>query len=210
MRLPASVTCDTMSFDVDLKPGERMVKRIKLLSDKRFHGPVRFTLTRSDGRQLKGQVLIQIAANGMPKGYFAEAEAFTVQTGGDVHIRDDKPGVHGKAISHWDDKGHTLSWDVTVPADGNYVFAACYCNPDGARRRLTVDGRDIGVFTFAGSGGFGETPYDWTLFTVRRDNGKPFVIPLTAGRHVVQLENMDGKGTNLDYVGFMKEEDLGK
>ena len=62
----------------------------------------------------------------------------------------------------------------------------------------------------AGSGGFGETPYEWTLFTVRRDNGKPFVIPLKAGKHIIQLENMDGKGTNLDYVGFMKEEDLGK
>ncbi len=210
MQLPASVTCDTMSFDVDLKPGERMVKRIKLLSDKRFHGPVRFVLTRPDGRQLKGQVLIQIAANGMPKGYFAEAEAFTAQNGGDVHIRDDKPGVHGKAISHWDDKGLSLTWEVSVPTDGNYVFAACYCNPNGARRRLTIDGRDIGVFTFAGSGGFGETPYEWTLFTVNRDNGKPYVFPLKAGKHVVQLENMDGKGMNLDYVGFMKEEDLGK
>jgi mannan endo-1,4-beta-mannosidase len=148
-------------------------------------------------------VLIQIAANGLPEGYFTEAEAFTAQTGGDIHIRDDKPGVHGKAISHWDDKGHSLTWEVSVPADGNYVFVACYCNPNGARRRLTIDGRDIGVFTFAGSGGFGETPYEWTLFTVNRDNGKPFVLPLKAGKHVIQLENTDGKGTNLDYLGFI-------
>ena len=161
---------------------------------------------RDADSQLKGQVLAQIANNGLPKGYFAEAEAFTAQTGGDVHIRDDKPGVHGKAISHWDAAGHALSWEVTIPTDGNYVFTACYCNPNGAMRKLTIDGNEIGTFTFTGSGGFGETPYEWTLFTAIRD-GKPIVIPLKAGKHVVQLENTDGKGTNLDYVGFVKEED---
>lgn len=209
MQLPTEVTCDTMSFDVDLKPGERMVKRIKLMADNRFHGAVRFVLTRPDGSQLKGQVLAQIANNGLPKGYFAEAESFTAQTGGDVHIRDDKPGVHGKAISHWDNAGHALSWEVTIPTDGNYVFTACYCNPNGAMRRLKIDGNDMGVFTFTGSGGFGDTPYEWTLFMALRD-GKPVVIPLKAGKHSIQLENTDGKGTNLDYLGVVKEEDLGK
>ncbi|MBC7288355.1 MAG: hypothetical protein H5T86_09985, partial [Armatimonadetes bacterium] len=49
-----------------------------------------------------------------------QAEDFTDQGGGSVNIRDDKVGAIGKAISHWDAKGHWLRWKITVPAAGRY------------------------------------------------------------------------------------------
>ena len=201
--LPNGVEGDLAAFGVDLKPGERTVKRIALKSKSPINKPARFTLTCQDGKALKGQVLLWLEKRTLPTGFFAEAEAFTAQVGGEVHIRDDKGGVRGKAISHWDNAGHALTWEVTLPADGTYSIQVRYSTPNGASRKLTIDGNEIGVFSFAPSGGFGDNPYEWATFTAKRD-GNLFAIPLKAGKHAIQLENTDGKGLNLDFLGFVK------
>ncbi len=202
---PKGVEGDITFFDVNLKPGDRMVKRVTLTARNRTNSPVRFALHCSDGRLLKGQVLLWLAQSIMPTGFFAEAEAFTGQTGGDAHIRDDKKGVQGKAISHWDNVGHALTWEVSIPADGNYNFIVRYSTPHGASRKLKIEGQELGTFFFPPSGGFGEHSFDWTIFTPTA-KGKPITLPLKAGKHTILLENADGKGLNLDFLGFVKAE----
>jgi hypothetical protein len=201
--LPEGVEADLTSFEVDLKPGERMVKHIALNASKRVPKTARFTLLCDNGTKLNGQVLLWFTQNATPTGYFAEAEAFTAQTGGEVHIRDDKKGVRGKAISHWDNAGHALTWTITVPADGTYHFIVRYCTPNVVSRKLTIDGQSQGIFQFPYTGGFGDRPFDWTFFTAST-KGKPLVLSLKAGSHTITLENTDDQGMNLDYLGFVK------
>ena len=51
-----------------------------------------------------------------------------------MKIRGDKKGTRGKAISHWDDKGHALSWQFTVPKTGQYDLVVRYCTPKTKER----------------------------------------------------------------------------
>lgn len=203
------MVCMPDRIDIDLQPGERVVKIVTVESAeemgtaKSIGKLVKAVLNREGAAPLRGQVPVRIPLKMLSGGIIVEAEAFAEQKGGEVQLREDKIGTRGKSLSHWDSVGHTLGWTVNVPADGEYKLVVRYCNPDGALRRLEVDGKDYGEFTLYGTGGFGSEGADWEHFTPIR-NGVPVLFKLQAGSHVIRMENRDGKGCNLDYLGLVK------
>lgn len=189
---------------VDLKPGERIVKEVVVEAAGVKSGDMVYgEYDLGNGTVLRGRVPVRLARRMMTGGCTVEAEDIASQVGGEVQIRSDKMGVRGKAFSHWDAVGHTLTWKVNVKEAGEYCVGIRYCNIDGVERRLKVDNVDAGVFTLYGTGGFGGAHADWDHFTAIR-NGKPVTFTLSEGVHTITLENVDGKGCNLDYLGFWK------
>jgi hypothetical protein len=138
-------------------------------------------------------VPVRLASKPVRDGIRVEAETIAKESGGKVHIRDDKQGVVGKCISHWDDKEHWLEWNITVPTTGTYSLVARYSCPDLVKRALAVDGAAKGTVRFSGSGGFGSRADEW-------DHAQGPKLQLAAGQHTIRLENTDGKGLNLDYL----------
>jgi hypothetical protein len=135
-----------------------------------------------------------------------QAEDFAEQSGGEVHIRTDKPGSSGKAFSHWDNKGHRLSWRLDVPAAGAYHLVIRYACGSESRRSLLVDGKPLpgaAQVVFPPSGGLGGTAGDWAHLAVRGQDGQPTVLSLTAGTHTITMENTDGRPLNLDYLALL-------
>ena len=205
--LPQSgLAFDADSFDVSLQPAGIQVLNVKVRGeqlDDGFRGLVRAEMKLSDGRLLKGRIPIVIPTRELRNAVYAEAEDFVAQTGGEVKVRVDKKGIRGKAISHWDSAGHTLTWRLTVREAGTYAVAARYCNSSGAWRSLKVDGRPVGDFFLFGTGGLGDAESDWDHFFAIR-NGQRLLFELTPGTHTIELTNTRGQACNLDYVAFVK------
>jgi len=192
------------AFDVHLKPGERQVLQaaVSATGSARTEALVEARLELAGGGALRGEVPVTLASQFLTEGIILQAEAFSGQEGGEAKIRDDKPGVSGKAISHWDAAGHALTWTAQVPQAGAYHLVLRYCTPDDVSRALQVDGRDAGALRLPGTGGFGTTPMEWDHATASVD-GKPLRLELAAGEHRIRLENTDGKGCNLDYLALV-------
>ena len=192
------------SFGVGLKPGEKLEKVVTLSTPEGedFRGLVTAQLELPDAT-LCGQVSVRVSGV-LKTGPLVQAENFSEETGGKVRIRDDKAGAVGKAFSHWDAKGHALTWRIKVAA-GRYRLVLRYCCPNAARRSLTIDGRLLGTQTFPETGGFGNAPQDWEHLTVLQ-NGQPALLDLQAGEHLIRLENIDDVGLNLDYLALLPAE----
>lgn len=134
----------------------------------------------------------------------AQAEAFSAQNGGQVQIREDKLGSVGTAFSHWDAAGHSLSWEIEVPAERKYWLVLRYCTPTTAERSMSIDGGEPVKTRFGGTGGFGSaTQSDWAHACFRDEKGQRLNIPLTAGKHTITLTNTDAHGMNLDYLALV-------
>ena len=135
-----------------------------------------------------------------------EAEDFVEQSGGEVHIRTDKPGASGKAFSHWDNKGHKISWKIAVPNAGRYHLAFRYACGAESERGLLVDGKPLpGVekLAFPPSGGLGGASGEWSTFVARLPDGKPAAVELSAGPHTITMENLNAKPLNLDQIALV-------
>jgi hypothetical protein len=186
------------TFDVDVKPGESLIRQIAVsgTGESALSGMIRAKLDLANGSMLTGEVPVRVAGGFLKTGYNVEAETIASQTGGEVQVRTDKPGVRGKAISHWDDKGHAISWDVNVPKAGKYQLVVRYCTPKSTKRALSLNGQDKGTITFSSSGGFGTSAYEWEHNTFG-----PYTLP--AGKATIRLENTDGQGLNLDYLALV-------
>lgn len=195
---------DPATFDVRLNPGGRQTYEARLSSARpeRLQGLLQARLELAGGKVLRGQVPVALAGAFLRDGLLVQAEAFAAQEGGTVQVRDDKPGVMGKCISHWDAAGHALAWKVVVPTAGTYRLMLRYCTPDGAVRALRVDGRDGGSVTMPATGGFGTMASEWDHVAAATAKG-PVRLELTAGEHTIRLENTDGKGCNLDYLALV-------
>jgi rhamnogalacturonan endolyase len=200
---PEGVEATPAAFSVNLSPGERIVRTVDLSSagENRLAGILRARLATAAG-VLAGQVPVKLAGGFIKRGIIFQAEAFAEQTGGAVHIRDDKAGTMGKSISHWDDKGHTLTWRFDVPEAGTYRLVARYCTPKTVTRNAEIDGRKLAPQTLPSTGGFGDMAADWehTPFTA---DGRALRLQLKPGQHTVRLENTDGNGCNLDYLALV-------
>ncbi|MBN2448745.1 MAG: hypothetical protein JXR77_00065 [Lentisphaeria bacterium] len=194
---------DPSVVEVDVAPGQRLVKSLALkpTGAARIEGHVRARL-ETDGPALRTSVPILLAAGFLSEGILVQAEAFGEQSGGEVQIRDDKPGTMAKSISHWDDQGHALTWTVDVPTAGEYALVLRYCTPHTAQRRLTLNGQDMGIVALPNTGGFGTTASEWDHARAVI-GGRNLALTLTAGRHTIRLENTDGQGCNLDYLALL-------
>lgn len=133
----------------------------------------------------------------------AQAEDFAAQGEGEVKLREDKAGAMGKAFSHWDARGHWLSWRINVPVAGKYLLVLRYCTPVAVQRQIEIDGGTPIVQGFPGTGGFGGPENEWGHFVVRDAKQVWLGLDLTVGEHTIRLTNVDGRGMNLDYLALV-------
>lgn len=204
--MPASgVTFDKTEIPVSLKAGERVTTIVTPTLPEGYNDLIKAEFHLGNGKVLKAQVPARQPGTFLKNAYLAEAENFTEQTGGKVQIRSDKPNVHGKSISHWDAKGHKITWKINVPKDGNYLLKIRYSNPLTGLRHIWFDGKDYGIQKFQPTGGFGDNPFDWDHFTLQQ-NRKNVIFNLKAGTYTLIMENVDEKGNNLDYIALSPTE----
>ena len=140
----------------------------------------------------------------MEQAILVQAEDFineTVPQDGTKVIADTKLGADGTALKLWDKDGHSLAWDVTVPKDSTYLLQlkACCAIVEGVNRIVKVDGNDVGSFLFPHTGGWSTTKNDFKELYPANSDGKPPVLTLTAGKHVIEMTNSKGGGLNLDW-----------
>lgn len=198
-------TVSKSSFEVDVPANGHALDIVKVEPDMEgFRGLAKATLAIVGGPTLQSQVPVVLPAKKLEAAVFAEAEDIAAQQGGEVQIRTDKADIQGKAISHWDDIGHKITWKLIVKEPGKYSIAVRYCNSTGSRRKLTFDGKDYGEFQLFGTGGLGEHHSHWGYF-VPAQKGKKLIFELKPGTYDISLENTDGVPTNLDYIALVKE-----
>lgn len=192
------------AFDVQVRPGERQIceARLAATQSERSQGLLTARLELAGGRVLDGQAPVALAGAFLSSGLLVQAETFAAQEGGTVQVRDDKPGVMGTCISHWDSVDHVLTWKLAVPAASAYRLVLRYCTPDGAVRALQIDDRDYGAIALAATGGFGTSAHEWDHATATSAQGV-LRLDLAAGEHTIRLTNRDGKGCNLDYLALV-------
>ncbi|MCD6361330.1 MAG: hypothetical protein J7M38_10750 [Armatimonadetes bacterium] len=144
---------------------------------------------------------LDLPATDLPR---VQAEDFSAQGGGEVHVRNDKVGDDGRSISHWDNEGHWLEWTLIAPTEGDYYVVLRYCSMFANLRRAAIDGEVIGAgdFRFADTGGFSSSAGDWRHATLLTGD-EPTPVHLSAGEHTLRLTNADGKGMNLDYIALV-------
>ena len=203
--VPSGVTVEPASFDIALKAGEIKVMQAKLSNPAKSREYIRGEWKLSDGRVLKGQVpaaSVTVQYNIPPvTGIYAEAEDFIAEKGGEAYRRSDKGGVSRRCISHWDKKGHRLTWEMNVPEKGRYRLMIRYCSGVSVKRKLSCNGKDHGVIDMPATGGIfgGRYPYEW-------QSSKLAEVDLEAGVFRVELENVDGRSCNTDYLKLEKAE----
>ena len=119
---------DPASADVAVAPGQRQVVMVRLTASgaKRLEARLGARVEQPDGPTLRGEVPVAMAGAFLTEGLIVQAEDLAAEEGGAIQIRSDKPGVMGRAISHWDAAGHALTWRVSVPTAGRYRLVLRY------------------------------------------------------------------------------------
>ena len=140
----------------------------------------------------------------LDKAITVEAEAFSAQENGEVNV-EPKVGASEKAFKNWDAVGHRLTWTFDVTTAGRYAVLVRSCNAfaDGVARNAFIDGKPLNgkdnPFLFPGTGGWSSTTDQWKNVWMA-DNGKALILDLQPGKHELMMENIDGRGLNLDWL----------
>ena len=142
-----------------------------------------------------------------------EAESFTKEEGGSVEKISGRVAASNSCLLGWNNQGHALEWEVNIPEDAEYKVVLRYAN--GRKwtvyRDLQIDGAYPGdafkKITLPATGGFSKTSNDWKNLTVSDSQGQAALFKLTAGKHIVRMNNLGGDkddgATNLDSFGFL-------
>ncbi|NLF17702.1 MAG: hypothetical protein GX595_10660 [Lentisphaerae bacterium] len=144
----------------------------------------------------------------LEKAITVQGEAFTGQAGGEVAIVDKPAAVDGKAFRLWDRAGHRLEWTFAVPADGRYAvrLRACHDFPGLVTRQVLLDGQPVGdpaaSCPFPNTGGWSNDRDDWREVTLVQE-GRPVVLDLRAGQHVLGLVADRPGGLNVDWISLV-------
>ncbi|MGE4564113.1 MAG: carbohydrate binding domain-containing protein [Victivallaceae bacterium] len=202
---PANLKLEKDTFPIKLAAGGIEVLELKSELAGTAKGMLKAELKLSDGTVLRGRqplsvkpVEVNIAP---PAGFLAEAENFIDEKGGKAVVREDKVGVNGKCISHWDAKGHELSWKIDLPRDGKYILQLRYTG-ERSTRDIFVNGEKLGTFVIPASGGLGASAIDWELYSVGH-NGGQLVLDLKSGPQLIRMVNTNGEMLNLDYLSLV-------
>jgi hypothetical protein len=185
---------------IDLKPGERRAIEAVLAGS---GGDQTVTARLTGSTNLIAVLELQLPDKPLQDVPMVQAEAYSGQGGGEVQKRDDKVGVVGGAISHWDAADHWLEWRIDLPRAGRHHLLMRYSTPNGAVRGLSIDGRPLPDQAFVGSGGFGSLAGEWWHHRVSDGRRQPLAIDLSAGPHTIRMMNLDGQGLNLDYLALV-------
>ncbi|MBR4220810.1 MAG: hypothetical protein IKR81_06620, partial [Victivallales bacterium] len=145
----------------------------------------------------------------MARAVTIEAEAISLQEGGEITITP-KPGASKEAFKLWDKEGHKLGWKVEIPAEGKYAIQLRLSNGNQdaeAKRKVTIDGKlihpEAEPLAFPLTAGWANSdPNDWGNFWMA-SHQKAVIVTLTKGTHTLVMENVDGKGLNLDWIKFV-------
>jgi hypothetical protein len=142
----------------------------------------------------------------MEKTVTVQAENIAEETGGKVVV-EKKIASDGMAFKQWNGKGHALSWTVDIQQDATYAvqLRLCHIASEDVRRTIAVDGVSVNdgePFLLPGTGGWSNTEDNWRNVWLARENRRPLLIPLKAGRHVFTMTNVDDRGLNLDWIKF--------
>jgi hypothetical protein len=144
-----------------------------------------------------------------------EAEKYKSEKGGSIKTAEGRAESSGDScILNWNDKGHIVDWDVEIPADGAYKIVLRY---SGGRtwnvyRDIKIDGKipakEFEKILLAPTGGFTKTKNFWQNLTVADTAGKPVLINLKKGKHVLTMANLGGDSNqdgaaNFDSIGFL-------
>lgn len=202
---PKGVALDQSTWNVSLKPGEIAVRNIKIsgtCSD--TNSFLRGEFTKADGsRPYRAQA--PLYGLNSPKAIVSEnairitASSPVQSTGGTVSVVQGRPLAPDGCLIGWNNTGHKLSWQLTVPREGKYRLLIQYAANQDARRLLKVNHASIGEFSLEGTGGYGKEAYEWSTYTFRLNNG-PLLLDLKAGRNELSLENVDNQSVNLAYL----------
>lgn len=194
--------CPGLQFDpaeipVELPPGTQHFQTVKVTGQAPNLTPIRGVWALRDGRNLAVETLPgRLNAAPHLRGIVLEAEAFAAESGGQAVIRRDKNGVSGHAISHWDKRGHTLTWHFEVPQTGKYRLCLRYSASESARREIRIDDRNVLDAALSATGGYGDLPGEWQDWIAEHP------INLSAGKHTLNLINTSGTAVNLDFIAF--------
>ena len=199
---PAGVTLEPAEWDVDLKAGGVSVTRVAASGDVKTGLLVRGEFAGRDGeRFLRGQVPLyrKKTRTVAPGAVTVPAAKFSSEKGGNVKIEAGRSLAKDGCMLGWDEKGHALSWSFRVPAAGKYRLTMLRASARLAERKLTVAGKEYGIFAFPPTGGFGHSPEEWVLEGFERE-GAELVFDLPAGEVTVSMENTNSGSMNLAYL----------
>lgn len=156
---------------------------------------------------LNAKASVRIEDVPLKEGIMVQAEDFSAQGGGEVKIREreEKLGAVGKSFSHWDSKGHWLQWNIDLPEDGEYLIVLRYCSLNENKREIIIDSKEPITQTFSSTGGFSsDIKNDWFHTQILGIDGKPLILKLSKGKHIIKMTNLDEQGMNLDYIAIVK------
>ncbi len=167
--------------------------------------PLTAILQPPGGEVLKVQASLPVASEPLAGVPITNAGDFLEQVGGEGRRRTDKPGSAGAAFSHWNYKGHRVSWQIAVPSAGRYHLVFRYGNSFGAvaERSLLVDDRPLPGAERVQFPPVGTVLDEWATLPVRLPDGSPAVWVLAAGAHRITMENTNDRWLNLDQIAFV-------
>ena len=133
-----------------------------------------------------------------------QAEDFVDVKGGELTVTDKKTAAVGTSFSRWDPDGMSVTWTVTVPAEGYYNVSLVYCSDVNRTRGMTLNGEEVADTATAvipASGGFSNGADNWRVFTYPEVDGKGALpVKFKAGENTLTLTNLGGGGVNMDYL----------
>ncbi|MGI5818637.1 MAG: hypothetical protein ACOX9R_11135 [Armatimonadota bacterium] len=156
-----------------------------------------------DGLDVQARLYVGVRTDPLGEDLVVQAADFIEEEGGEVQVREDKVGHVGTSISHWDDRGHRLTWEIEAPRDGDYLLVLRYCTGSDVQRRVEVHGVRTIDQRFPGTGGWAATTDDWQHRALLENDGGPVVLNLRAGTYRVTMTNLCGNGMNLDYLALL-------
>lgn len=157
-------------------------------------------------------VIVAAAAN---LQVVVEAETFVKEEGGTVEILEGRTGASGnKSIRNWDFPGHALEWNVEIPETAMYKVVIRFNSKEDEGidliRDLKIDGQypapAFQKIVFTITGGWSKGTNDWKNLTVVDAAGQPVLINLAKGKHVVWMNNINGR-IGLDSFGFLGQDE---
>ena len=129
-----------------------------------------------------------------------------VRIEGEDHVRSGGPGklrvieregtFGGKVLSYWDDHGTWAEWQFDVPGADAFAVTFRYAAAKPTARRLEIDGEIPAGFPAALEFPSTGTYAVFALHTASRGQ----VVPLSAGKHVLRMTNVDSGGLAVDAI----------